>query len=117
MEKDRKHLENKKVPGSEKHRRDRTPAEEKAVRKAHRENKRKRKQERLKRKQAQEMMAQMDQNEDFFFIAGYTSGGAPYGVTWEEMGLEPWETLDDVCDKTDGSKESEESYEFLELPF
>lgn len=21
----------------------------------------------------------------FFFIAGYTSGGAPYGVTWEEM--------------------------------
>ena len=28
-----------------------------------------------------------------FFIAGYTSGGAPYGVTWEEMGLEPWEDL------------------------
>ena len=28
---------------------------------------------------------------DFFFIAGYTSGGAPYGVTWEEMGLKPWE--------------------------
>jgi hypothetical protein len=23
---------------------------------------------------------------DFAFIAGYTSGGAPYGVTWEEMG-------------------------------
>jgi hypothetical protein len=28
----------------------------------------------------------------FFFIAGYTSGGAPYGVTWEEMGLEPYES-------------------------
>lgn len=27
----------------------------------------------------------------FYFIAGYTSGGAPYGVTWEEMGLEPYE--------------------------
>jgi hypothetical protein len=27
----------------------------------------------------------------FFFIAGYTSGGAPCGTTWEEMGLEPWE--------------------------
>jgi RimJ/RimL family protein N-acetyltransferase len=27
----------------------------------------------------------------FCFIAGYTSGGAPYGVTWEEMGLEPFE--------------------------
>lgn len=32
-----------------------------------------------------------DQNDQFFFIAGYTSGDAPYGVTWEEMGLEPWE--------------------------
>ena len=36
-----------------------------------------------------------DQNDEFFFIAGYTSGGAPYGVTWEEMGLNPWESLDD----------------------
>ena len=25
-----------------------------------------------------------DQDENFFFIAGYTSGGAPYGVKWEE---------------------------------
>ena len=33
----------------------------------------------------------MDQDDTFFFIAGYTSGGAPYGLTWEEMGLEPWE--------------------------
>lgn len=31
------------------------------------------------------------QNDTFYFIAGYTSGGAPYGVTWEEMGLEPYE--------------------------
>lgn len=36
----------------------------------------------------------MDQDERFFYIAGYTSGGVPYGVTWEEMGLEPWEELD-----------------------
>lgn len=30
------------------------------------------------------------QNETFFFIAGHTSGGAPYGITWdqaEEEGL------------------------------
>ena len=26
--------------------------------------------------------------------AGYTSGGAPYGVTWEEMGLEPYESIE-----------------------
>lgn len=24
------------------------------------------------------------QEENFFFIAGYTSGGVPYGITWEE---------------------------------
>ena len=31
----------------------------------------------------------------FFYIAGYTSGGAPYGVTWEEMGLEAWQDLEE----------------------
>ncbi len=30
-----------------------------------------------------------DSDENFSFIAGYTSGGAPYGVTWEEMDDEP----------------------------
>ena len=37
-----------------------------------------------------------DSDDTFFFIAGYTSGGAPYGVTWEEMGLEPWTFPDDI---------------------
>ena len=32
-----------------------------------------------------------DSDDRFYFIAGYTPGGAPYGVTWEEMGLSPWE--------------------------
>lgn len=36
-----------------------------------------------------------DSNDQFFFIAGYTSGGAPYGVTWAEMGLDPWEMPED----------------------
>lgn len=37
-----------------------------------------------------------DQDDTFYYIAGYTSGGAPYGVTWEEMGLKPdiWEPDD-----------------------
>ena len=34
-----------------------------------------------------------DSDDRFFYIAGYTSGGAPYGVTWEEMGLSPWESI------------------------
>lgn len=25
-----------------------------------------------------------DQDEYFYFIAGYTSGGVPYGITWEQ---------------------------------
>lgn len=36
----------------------------------------------------------IEQDDTFSFIAGYTSGGAPYGVTWEQMGLEPWEEIE-----------------------
>ena len=36
-----------------------------------------------------------DSDDRFFLIIGRTSGGAPYGVTWEEMGLEPWTLPDD----------------------
>ena len=35
------------------------------------------------------------QDDRFFFIAGYTSGDAPYGITLEEMGLKPWDDLDE----------------------
>jgi len=45
-----------------------------------------------------------DQDDTFFYIAGRTSGGAPYGVTWAQMGLRPYE---DVLDEKDGGiKES-----------
>ena len=54
-----------------------------------------------KKREEREAKAEMDfheqfsdSNDQFFFIAGYTSGGAPYGVTWEEMGLEPYECLE-----------------------
>ena len=36
-----------------------------------------------------------DQDETFYYIAGYTSGGAPYGITWEEMGMSPYTEEDD----------------------
>lgn len=36
-----------------------------------------------------------DSDDTFFFIAGYTSGGAHYGVTWQEMGLEPYGSFED----------------------
>jgi len=44
-----------------------------------------------------------EQNDIFYYIAGYTSGGAPYGVTWEEMGLQPYETPNDEIQKMEVS--------------
>ena len=60
--------------------------------------KQKKQQRRAKRKkETRDNLAKEEilQDDRFFFIAGYTSGGAPYGVTWEEMGLKPWEDLEE----------------------
>lgn len=65
-----------------------TPEEKAAARKRRIEANRER---RRLRKEREEMDSFMDQDENFFFIAGYTSGGAPYGITWEAMGLEPFQ--------------------------
>ena len=43
--------------------------------------------ERKKRESLEELYK--DSDDRFAFIVGYTSGGFPYGVTWEEMGMEP----------------------------
>lgn len=37
-----------------------------------------------KRKNKRENMDVIEQDEHFYYIVGYTSGGAPYGTTWEE---------------------------------
>ncbi len=39
------------------------------------------KKKKIKKKQEEFIL---DQDEYFYFIAGYTSGGAPYGITWEQ---------------------------------
>ena len=44
-----------------------------------------------KKKRNHQEMEAIEQDEYFYYIAGYTSGGAAYGITWEEMGLEPFE--------------------------
>ena len=36
------------------------------------------------RNQTDPELTLLEQDENFYFIAGYTSGGAPYGITWEE---------------------------------
>ena len=42
-------------------------------------------QQRAKKEERREPEYGPDQDDTFFYIAGYTSGGAPYGVTWDEM--------------------------------
>ena len=37
---------------------------------------------RASRKHLEEVFPEQDDN--FYFIAGYTSGGTPYGLTWDE---------------------------------
>lgn len=51
------------------------------------------------------------QNDMFFFIAGYTSGGAPYGATWDEVDLEPYE--DTLGDDIEGDAVCYRHYDFL----
>jgi hypothetical protein len=41
----------------------------------------------------------IDSDEHYFFIAGYTSGGAPFGVTWEEARTNGLMGKDDIDDR------------------
>ena len=83
-------IEKNGIPEPRKPKVKKTEAEKLALKKAQRKAKKKK----LKKQQEQANALPDWQDDRFFFIAGYTSGGAPYGVTWEEMGLEPWETLE-----------------------
>ena len=64
-----------------------------------------RQEKRVKGKRQEMPDSVSDSDETFYFIAGYTSNGAPFGVTWEEMGLKPFE-----------DEETEED-DIKELPF
>ena len=46
------------------------------------------KKEKRKLKKQQAEYLPFDQDENFYYIAGYTSGGAPYGITWDEASEE-----------------------------
>lgn len=55
-----------------------------------------------KKKDTEVEIPLFEQDEYFYFIAGYTSGGAPYGITWEEAAEQG--LLDDIgyeSDETD----------------
>ncbi|HBV97645.1 MAG: hypothetical protein JL50_03620 [Peptococcaceae bacterium BICA1-7] len=42
-----------------------------------------------------------ESDDQFFYIAGYTLGGAPYGVTWEEMKFDRSDSSVDSVDDED----------------
>ena len=70
---------------------DREKAAVKAYQDIQRAKKAKRKRLREQRKMQKNDIADYpEQDGTFYYIAGYTSGGAPYGVTWEEMGMSPY---------------------------
>ena len=54
-----------------------------------------------KEKKAQQDFLHEDSDDVFAFIAGYTGGGVPYGITWEELGLEPYASYDELMEAYD----------------
>ena len=36
-----------------------------------------------------DIIADESMDDEFAFIAGYTSGGFPYGLRWEDVGIDP----------------------------
>lgn len=66
-----------------------------------REEQRKRTKERAKEIKDQKEFESMaeDTNDDFYYIVGYTSGGAAYGVSWDEMGFDSNESYEDKVRK------------------
>jgi len=52
-----------------------------------------REQLRAKKEERRPEYDMLEQDDRFFYIAGYTSGGAPYGVTWEDMARERTRTF------------------------
>ena len=62
-----------------------------------------RKSKKQNQKEEHENKQGYDSDENFAMIIGYTSGGAPYGVTHEEMEkIEKGEDPDGVCDEDNG---------------
>lgn len=51
-------------------------------------------------------------DDTFSFIAGYTAGGAPYGVTWEEVGIDPDLPFEEKV-RLYGGQSSNETKEFI----
>lgn len=78
-------------------------------------------QHKLIKKQTENLNNYIDSDETFYFIVGYTSGGAPYGVTWEEAikdGLvEVNELMNDEAFNYSWVEDDQAIYDLNEIPF
>ena len=85
----------------------------KQLKETYRAQEKARKLRKQKKEQEEELMKYSDSDETFYYIAGYTSGGVPYGVTWEEMDLEPFEEEDENRDSDlfRANTEEDENYD------
>ncbi len=86
----------KKKPSSGKAPNNTNPQSERCKAKAQRRKARKK--AKLKR---EEELAPIEQDGTFAFIAGYTDNGVPFGTTWEELGLEPFASTDELLEAYD----------------
>jgi hypothetical protein len=75
------------------------------------------------KKQAEYYDPYPDMDGDFAYIAGTTSGGAPYGVTWKEVGIDADLPLEEKVRRYTEQNELEQSTNWRsdiddeELPF
>ncbi len=89
-----------------------------AVKRSEEERIRQKRLEKERKVQQEQDFLYEDSDDVYAFIAGYTGGGVPYGITWEELGLEPYasyEELMEAYDRRDRQREDgmfEEDEEF-----
>ena len=95
-----------------------TPEYLDAVKRSEEERIRQKRLEKERKVQQEQDFLYEDSDDVYAFIAGYTGGGVPYGITWEELGLEPYasyEELMEAYDRRDRQREDgmfEEDEEF-----
>lgn len=72
-----------------------------AVKRSEEERIRQKRLEKERKVQQEQDFLYEDSDDVYAFIAGYTGGGVPYGITWEELGLEPYASYEEFMEAYD----------------
>lgn len=89
-----------------------------AVKRSEEERIRQKRLEKERKVQQEQDFLYEDSDDVYAFIAGYTGGGVPYGITWEELGLEPYASYEELMEayarrdrqREDGMFEEDEEF-------